>query len=435
MLYPLNIAKQFINRALRPFPRTEVFIKSHYLFAKFVMAKFKCGRRRRETNLFSARSVSCSKAHTFFGYYDKSPWDVTGRYFLYHEVPFANRMPLRGERALIKVADLQNDGEARTIGDTTTWNWQQGSMLQWIGNSTKQLILHNDFRNRRYVAVIRSLDNKIEKNLSLPVYCVSADGKQGLSVDFGRLHALCPGYGYVATPFSRATEPHPADDGIYHLDLETGESRLIISLADIVSMAPREDFRGAMHYFNHLEFNPGATRFVFYHRWQCRRMGEERTRMFTARPDGTDLYLLADFEMVSHFAWKGDTHLLAWANHPSLGQGYYLFEDRTDCVEDIGKGILTEDGHPSYSSDHRWILTDTYPNIERLRTLILFDTKTSRRYDIGHYFAPFRINGPIRCDLHPRWNQDGQQICFDSTHHGKRQIYIMDVGDIVDRCI
>jgi len=153
--------------------------------------------------------------------------------------------------------------------------------------------------------------------------------------------------------------------------------------------------------------------------------------MFTVNPDGSDLYLVADREMVSPFTWRDDRDLLAWANHPMAGRRYYLFEDQTQNVEVVGEGVLTEDGHPTYSPDGRWVLTDTYPNAGRIRTLILFDTRISKRYDSARYFAPFRFDGPMRCDLHPRWSPDGRQVCFDSAREGARRVYIMDVAELV----
>lgn len=153
--------------------------------------------------------------------------------------------------------------------------------------------------------------------------------------------------------------------------------------------------------------------------------------MYTAARDGSDNYCLSDYNMVSHYAWRDNTHLLAWANHEVDGEHYYLYEDKANNVTIVGEEILTEDGHPSYSADGRWILTDTYPDSKRFRTLILFDTWNSTRYELGKFFVPFIFNGPVRCDLHPRWGPDGRQVCFDSVHEGKRRIYTIDVSSLL----
>ena len=142
--------------------------------------------------------------------------------------------------------------------------------------------------------------------------------------------------------------------------------------------------------------------------------------------------LLPGTAAVSHFDWRAPDHILAWGSHRGIGDRYFVFRDRVDHqVTVLGEGILTEDGHCSYSPDGRWLLTDTYPVAEPYRTLILYDLLEDRRVDIGRFYSPPEITGEIRCDLHPRWNRDGTQICFDSVHEGHRQLYIVDVGQLV----
>jgi hypothetical protein len=78
------------------------------------------------------------------------------------------------------------------------------------------------------------------------------------------------------------------------------------------------------------------------------------------------------------------------------------------------------------------VLTDTYPDKDGFRTLLLFDPATETRTDIGRFHGPFPPDGEIRCDLHPRWNRDGTQVCIDSIHEdGKRQVYRFDVSAFV----
>lgn len=53
------------------------------------------------------------------------------------------------------------------------------------------------------------------------------------------------------------------------------------------------------------------------------------------------------------------------------------------------------------------------------------------RVDLGRYHSPLPFRGEIRCDLHPRWSRDERQVCFDSIHEGSRQVYVMDVSEVV----
>ena len=135
--------------------------------------------------------------------------------------------------------------------------------------------------------------------------------------------------------------------------------------------------------------------------------------------------------MVSHYDWRDPTHILAWARQNDVGDRFFLFTDQSDEREVVGEGVLTTDGHCSYSPDRRWILTDTYPRAERLRTLILYRVEDGLRMDVGSFFAPPELDGEIRCDLHPRWDRVGRHICFDSAHEGTRQIYVVDVSGVV----
>jgi len=48
-----------------------------------------------------------------------------------------------------------------------------------------------------------------------------------------RIHDVRPGCGYAGLEDRHAGDLAPGDSGVFHIDLETGESELIISLAAI----------------------------------------------------------------------------------------------------------------------------------------------------------------------------------------------------------
>src|SRR5688572_19505976 len=58
------------------------------------------GQAQPKSQLFlncKATAVTAGPKHHFFGYYDKCPWDKTGRYLLANEVDFCDRQPRPGE--------------------------------------------------------------------------------------------------------------------------------------------------------------------------------------------------------------------------------------------------------------------------------------------------------------------------------------------------
>lgn len=369
----------------------------------------------------------------FFGYYDKSPWDASGRYLLGLETTFMDRPPTAEDEATVGLIDSAAGNAWRPLARTSAWNWQQGCMLQWLPSAAERLIVFNDRRQDRFVAVILDVRTGEERVLPRPIYALSPDGAAALSTNFARLAQTRPGYGYVGLAEPGADDPHPAEDGIFHIDLTTGEHRLILSYAEVAGFRPQESMRGAKHWINHIQVNTDGTRFAFLHRWApWGRMRPWRTRLLTANLDGSDLYCLADDGMVSHYDWRDPTHILAWARRRGLGDRFFLFTDRSDRCVAVGEGVLTVDGHCSWSPDRRRVLTDTYPDREHRRALILYRPEDGLKVEVGRFFAPPELQGEIRCDLHPRWSRDGRLICFDSAHEGTRQMYVMDVSEVVE---
>ncbi len=381
------------------------------------------------------RPLTEGPAYHFFGYYDKFPYDSTGRYLLALEVDFMDRPPTPDDAVRIGIIDLEGDGTFEPLAETYAWNWQQGTHLQWLGTAPDREIIYNVRDGDRYVACIHDVQSGDKRLLPRPIYAVSRDGKQAVSVNFSRVHHCRPGYGYNGIPDPWVDDLHPEEDGIYRMDLLTGQADFIISIAQIAGIEPDDTTEQGKHWFNHLQFSTDDSRFVFLHRWR-RFLKDGRashyTRMLTADPDGSNVYLLNKDDMTSHFDWKSGNEMLAWATQFGIGDFYFLFQDQTEEVEIVGRDVLTCDGHCSYSPDGRFILTDTYPQgKEHLRTLLLYNNQTGERTDIGRFYSPPELQGEIRCDLHPRWSRDGMRVCFDSMHEGPRQVYEIDVSDVV----
>ncbi|PTX96096.1 hypothetical protein DB345_09870 [Spartobacteria bacterium LR76] len=375
-----------------------------------------------------AVSVTQGAGHHFFGYYDKSCWDAGGRWILGQESGFMHRPP--GENDVLKIGmiDTANGCEWMPLAETRAWNWQQGCMLQWLGTSRK--VIFNDRKDGRYVARILDTATGKEQVIDRPVYGVNREGTYAVSVNFSRLHHQRPGYGYAGVPDPWKEEGEPEEDGIFAVDLQTGESRLILSTAEAAAFLRNASFEGKTHRFNHLQFGANGRRFAFLHRYKTPEEEVGSTRLMTMDIDGKNLCCLSDHQLVSHYDWRGSDGILAWANRNGSGAHYYYFRDQSSQIEMVGDGDLACDGHCSFSPDGKWVLTDTYPDTEHYRTLLLYGWERRERIDIGKFLSP-PMEWQIRCDLHPRWNRDGRKICIDSLHEGRRQMYVLDVSEIV----
>ncbi len=377
-----------------------------------------------------AMPVTQGPMYHWFGYYDKFPWDATGRYLLSLAVDFMDRPPTPDDVAIIGMVDLHDGNRWIPLAETRAFNWQQGTHLQWLATAPDSEIIYNTLGDGEYQAEIRDVHTGGTCRQPIPIYAVSRDGRRAVTLNFSRVHANRPGYGYNHLP-ERVGPDLSDDDGLWVLDLETGEHDLIVTLEQVYAIATQDSMRGARHWFNHLQFSTDDSRILFLHRW--RQPGEpwRLTRLFTVNPDGSDLYLVNDHEMTSHFDWAGPNQILAWARRHGIGDRYFLFTDQTAETRIVGEDVFTTDGHCSYSPDGKWIMTDTYPDAEHKRTLILYRVADNTRIDIGRFYSMPVADNEYRCDLHPRWSRDGRQVCFDSTHEDQRQVYVIDVSEVV----
>lgn len=414
------------------------------------------------------RRLGFGSGNHFFGYYNKTVWDRSGRYVLAQRVPFADAPLTPDLEAEVGFFDLEDGDRFHPVGVTSAWNWQMGSQLQWLDGAPGRQLIHNsrsDDTSSFYPglgATIHDLDGKAQRQLPMPIYSVAPNSQFALCVDYNRLYITHQTIGYAWHQRPARMPNAPDDDGIHHLDIGTGASRLIVSYADLRNFHPVASMDKAIHWVSHIEISPDSERFLLLHRW-TERVEDETCflhRLITANADGSGMRLLEDSDhplpqlaedfdpdsvgtydyekseyQISHPMWCADGRIIVWGPHNGSIH-YHRYVDADDGpVEVIGSGILTENGHMSFSPvNSRWMVSDTYPDPQtHERVLFLYDTRDDVRYDVGSFYADPALKKENRCDLHPRWSRDGTTICIDSVHESQRQMYLIDVSRIVSR--
>ncbi|SMC26338.1 hypothetical protein SAMN02746041_02607 [Desulfacinum hydrothermale DSM 13146] len=384
-----------------------------------------CGRFQ---NL--VQPVTSGPLHHFFGYYDKSPWNLSGDKLLALEVPFDDRPPTARDQAVVGCLLLHEGNRFQALGESLAWNWQQGCMLQWHPADPDTWICHNHREGGKFVGLIRNLKGTVEARFDRPFYAMHPDGMGAISLNFSRLHRLRPGYGYAGVEDPWAEDPLPDGDGLWWMDLQKGSSELILSVKEVARVEPRMYPPDVPHWVNHVQFSPRGTRFAFLHRWVHPRRGWA-TRLMVAEADGTRLRPIITTGVVSHYDWKDEDRLLAWAMGAEGRPAFHLYNVESGESRVVGGHVMQEDGHCNFSPNGRWILNDTYPDPYGMRTLYLYDLHGKRRINLDRFLSPARYRGEIRCDLHPRWKRDGTAVCIDSTHTGSRQMYVVNLHPIL----
>lgn len=421
--------EQKINYQLNKYPNIKKIIKRIYQRTMYAISP----KIKSEGDIIRI-SPDDSNHEYFFGYYDKSPWDISDRYMLClkSKNTWSDVSPKETANILLIDTEKNEDDEGRVkkIAETRSWNVQQSCMLQWLGPDYSDRVIYNDYREGKYVSVILTISTMEEKVIPAPVYSVSDDGKFALTLDFSRLYNLRPGYGYYNVPEKTKGVALPDETAIWKVDLETGEVSPLLKYTDFANFQPRPEMqeKESVHKVNHIMLSPNSKRFMVLYRWF---IGERKyTRLVTCDVDGTDMYILSDDDMVSHCYWKDDDHIIAFENKKKSGPGYYLMKDKTQeyvhCWPE-----MTGDGHPSFSPDRSLVVTDSYPDRARVASLKVMDADVEKNEVnvVAKVFAPFKYDNDTRCDLHPRWNHAGDKICFDSVFEGHRGVYYVDLED------
>ena len=322
-------------------------------------------------------------------------------------------------------------------------------MAHWLSDDE---IIFNDVRDGKFKAVVMTWRTKKERVLPMPISAVSTDMKWALSINYARLSIVRPDYGYAGDGQDpRETVEWPEDDGLWKMDLQTGETKLILSVAAARSLMPStkpvKDKPGRpLAYFCHTIISKDDAKIFFLARsidWfnkEIHKASIWQTTSLTVNNDGTELRrCFKDGWMGSHFNWAPD------GSHKLLVTAVWNGEKREpgsrfdwspveftvgeeEKVRRIGGGALDKDWHCLYSPDGKFMSGETYwtRNFERPWILVRLSDEMTK--PIGSFFVPEKYRGGYwRCDLHARYRPDGKQIAFNSVHEGSRQVYFFDI--------
>lgn len=409
--------------------------------------------------------TSSERYSHFFGYYDKCPLSRDNTKLLSHRVSFDGRAVQDGDVAEVGYFDLAANRFV-VCGETLAWNWQQGSQLQWLPPEYGREIIYNSICDGRFVSTIYNIETGHERTVPFPVYTVHPNGREALGINYERHYWCRPGYNYQNIKNKKWDRPYHEEDGIWRIDLSTGEHHRIVNIVDIINHEPRSGFGFHDHWLEHVQYNPTGSRFMFFHRWRAG--DQDLSRVYSADAnDGSALHMYPDVGFYSHYAWKNDHQLTIWSlserasrkNHvlrnvigivdrvpglkaiikavvqrtrpdrtpasPYAGSSLMNYEDRTPRYRVIGEGVLTGNGHQSWFADGEQLLNDTYQMEDGFRHLMTYDTKRHVKSLIGRFFSWYNDSGH-RCDLHPRISLDNRYIVIDSAHASNRQIVVID---------
>ena len=419
------------------YPRRQ-FIKTLFP-ASFCFCTFSSCSKQKSPD-YNIKILTTGPRHHFFGYYGICPWNKKGDKIISLQCSFQDHMPLPDEPATIGLVDTET-GKFTKVSETHAWNFQQGAMLHWHPKYPDSQIIFNDREGKEIISVVLDINTGEKRVLPRPVNAISHNGKYALCLTYGRLGRLRKVVGYAGIEDPNPNHPHPADDGVFFMDIQTGKIKLIVSFNQVYDiLAERLDGLKDKHlWFNHVVFNKSDTRLFFLARMRKPGAGFE-TGMFTVNTDGSELREVIPFgTSVSHFDWRNDEEIIATFKFNGPNRVHVLFTDGRNDYKQLGEGNLDFDGHCSFAPAQNWLVTDCKLKATIEQAIMIYNVETGQFRELGRFDMRNKkfISGDLRCDFHPRWNRTGDQICFDGidSRDGTRQLHIVKLNNFISEFI
>lgn len=385
------------------------------------------------------RQITRGPHHHFFGYIGQSlttPWNASGRYILALRTSFHDRMPTATDAADICLVDTKDEYRVIPIENTRAWNFQQGTMFYWHPKHAETQFFFNDRdpETNRIFTVLYDTERRKRireyRFAEVPVANggVSPTGKFFLAINYARMARLRPVTGYPETADSTAHDPAPDNDGIFKVDIESGQRTLLVSFRQL-----RELCRGRYEkidevgfYINHSLSSRTGQHVYFYAR---ARYGNKEIAVnvpCSIRTDGTDLK--PHLFIGGHPEWDEGTVVIGSKD----GQQARYDIDQQRLVGQIGRlgDFPNPEGDVSLGPNAKWFVNGYSLNERKDIKYIVM-----RRADGAKVTSPLFSRGPyqrgeLRIDPAPRWNRDATQILVPGmTEDGTRQLHLLKLTE------
>lgn len=380
--------------------------------------------------------LTTGSKHHLFGYIGQCrtiPWNATGRYILGLEIDTIDRMPAPGEAATIILIDTHDNNKILRVDKTYAWNPQQGTMFYWnpLAPETQFFFNDRDVKTGEVFTVIYD----IEKNKRVREYRysdtpignsgVAADGSDWLGLNYGRLARLRQVTGYPGALDWSKDEIAPENDGIFIVDIKTGEKRLLVSYSQLEKKLKERD-PAMVHdglFINHTLWNRDCDRIYFFVRAGWNGQGYKRVNTpFSIRSDGTGL-TLHETNIGGHPEWAEGSLLIG-----RQGKNQILYDvDKKKVAGQLGNPEIFPDpeGDISLSPDGDWFVNGYTKGTKNFYTVYRRSDEVfvrSEGIDKGVY------SGDIRIDPAPQWNRTNDAILVPGIDKNKtRQMFLIRV--------
>lgn len=414
----------------------------------------------------------------WFGYYNYDTLTTDHSKLLCNRIKVDGIRPRADLNIEIGYYDIQT-GEWHHVGNSDSWNWQQGCMAQWLNDKE---IIYNSSENNHHISIIHNIETKDNRKINWAIYGIMPGGKKAIALDMERAH-WCRAYHYESVIDKSKDGPVYEDDGIFEINLETNSCKRIISIQDIISLDYRPYFAKAKHWLEHIMINQEGTTFCVLHRFSSiTNVYSYKTRLIIIDIETLEMQCIPGWEKKqwSHFGWNHNCFAIyTYPTHNKVNERdfepdniieaipFQLKKERglslksfvkltarkvlsrrllqmikggVTCYEyyrpvdgiyrlnekfDIDSFLI--DGHPSFTPDRRFMFTDTYPDSRHYQSLYVYDIISKKHLLLATFYAYYE-NSPSSCDLHPKLSRDGNYLVVDSAYDDKHHMMVFRIN-------
>ena len=270
---------------------------------------------------------------------------------------------------------------------------------------------------------------------------IRQNGGSFAGINYGRIARLRPVTGYPDAYDWNPEALHPEDDGVFTVDIESGEKRMLVSFQqmrdELINRYPGIDTTPI--FINHTLWNRDGDRLFFFVRRHFNRSPARVNVPMTIHADGSGLTEQMIF-IGGHPEWELGTHMIGVvprivadgsSSDSDAGERLVRYDsEEQQIIDELGSSeIFPDPGNDvALSPDAKWIVQgfkeegrNAYAVYRRSDSAWAHTTWfDQRQYD----------SGPLRIDAAPKWNRASDQILFPSlTDEAQptRQLFLIRV--------
>jgi hypothetical protein len=388
----------------------------------------------------TAKQITVGPHSHFFGYIGHGmtiPWNASGRYVVSLRVDFHDRMPRPGESADIVLLDTQNNYQVTAVDRTLAWNVQQGTMLYWNPQAAETQFFFNDLDPKTGVVFTVLYDIVAKKrvreyrfgNESIGNGGVDPTGRYFAGINYGKISRSREVIAYAGAKDSTEHGPaNPTTDGVFRVDIATGERKLLVSYRQLQEMLLNTeksiqklgDPDQYPIYAHHTLWNRTGEWLTFI----VRGKGNKRPSQGCAvRVDGTGL---TKIPFAGHPEWlEGTTFVLASKNHGAYNLFDVAKQEWTGQLGAPGMFLDTDDDN-ALSPDGRWYVGSHRPTGTECVYTIL--DRESQSFVRSPPIPTKAGGGTVRIDSAPRWNRASDALLVPGLDpDGTLQLFVVSL--------